>query len=73
MVTNPGRLLTVRVILATGAIHLAGLVDAEKELVGGIEASKADVTLKVVVAARVPLQCPRAVYALCQRMKGVMP
>lgn len=55
METNTGRLLTVRVILPTGAIHLACLVDAEKELVGGIETSKADVTLEVVVAARVPL------------------
>lgn len=73
METNTGHLLTVRVILPTGAIHLARLVDAEKELVGRIETSKADVTLEVVVAARVPLQCPRAVCALCQCMKGVMP
>lgn len=58
METNTGHLLTVRVIVPTGAIHLACLVDAEKKLVGGIEVAKTDVTLEVVVAACMPLQSP---------------
>lgn len=45
MQKNTVCLLTVSVILPTGSIHLACLVDAEKELVGGIEASQANITL----------------------------